>query len=210
MANNLPLVWSNYERLAHKLTGALVKHSNSQGRPLEYQDVFQEVYILFDNCVKNYSDESGVPFSVYFFKGGLRSYQLIRKRLLGKNVDYTESLDRPIVGPNSDGDMTLHDVVIDRTTRDPEALVADRQQAEQCLRENPALAKLVAIMNDPPEELRVELERLAAQQEWARQLGFRNSRMSSPRFTLMMLRRLFNFDWRQHAMAQGTLGDIYA
>lgn len=203
-----PLRFQDYERLTHKLARRLYGWSAARGRrgaQPSYEDIFQDLAVIWTQCRDRYDPNLGAQFSTYYTRAALNHWQVLARQVNRDNA--TVSFDEP-VGASDDGEgLTLESVLTDPEDLDPEEAFSRRQWAEQSLAKSPLLARLVELSADPPEELEAELAAMRAQREWAAEQGVVMDGSAPTAFTPSLLNRTLRFNWRQRMLAQPKLSE---
>lgn len=197
-----PLRFEDYRLLTHKLARQLAGWMKARGRrgaEPSHEDITQDLAMIWVLCRDRFDPSLGVKFSTYYTRAALNHWAALRKRVDRENI--TMSFDeKPPEGALDN--HSLSEVLADPDDLDPEEVFARREWAEQVLKANPLLARLMALSADPPQELRGELAALAAQRIYARSRGIEMDQNAATAFTPKLLGRMFRFNWRQYARSR--------
>lgn len=196
-----PLRFEDYERLTHKLTRKLYGWAcarDRQGKPPAYEDIFQDLAVIWVQCRDGFDPSQGVQFSTYYTVAAIRHWA--RLELQVKRENTTISLDEPV--RSQEDSVLLEEILVDPTELTPEEHLARREWASGSLGANPLLARLVEISTHPPPELKRELMALAAQRVWAQQQGLAVDQSAPSVLTPTLLGRTFGFNWRHRLAMQ--------
>lgn len=199
------LRFQDYERLTHALTRKLcgwVAARDRSGATPSYEDIFQDLAMVWVQCRDRFDPTRGVMFSTYFTRAALNQWQRLAKQI--NQSRHTVSMDEPML---QSADYTLAEAVGDPDQLSPEDVLAQKEWVEQLMQANPLLARLVELSASPPEDLRDELAALEAQREWALSQGIETLNLVPAAFTPQLLSRTFNFNWRHRAMMQDGLSE---
>jgi len=170
--------------LVHAVTKKGFARLQKAGVAMDYEDVFQEMSVVFVKACEGFQADKGFKFSTYFFiaaQNKLASWtkKIIEERLVHKVVSI-EEMNHNHGGEELDLESILPG---DRTT--PE----DIASAKQCVADlakslSPVAAQIIEWMVEPPQALLDEFNRLEAHAAFARSIGFeqRFSAQLSPRY----------------------------
>lgn len=202
-----PLRFEDYENLCHWITRKLVAGQHQSMRRMSYEDVFQEIALLWCKCRDNYDPSLGVKFSTYFSRSALLQWRNLRRGLLGRNAELTDSLHE-VIGNDGEGPTERMDLMPDYEATNPE-LAAMRAEAVRLECDaNPLLAKLTELAVKPPPDIHRHLKALQAQHAWAKQLGVTLAERAPEALTPTMVRDMLLLNWRQRKLVGPLRGLI--
>lgn len=193
-----PLRFEDYERLIHKLTrkfygwACVAAH---RGKTPSYDDIFQDLALVWVQCRDQFDPSVGAPFSSYYYRAALNHWPRCAKQVMAENA--TVSIEEPV---NPDDQVRLEELLTDPAELSPEERFARREWVDASLDDNPLLSRLLELSADPPPDLKRELMALAAQQVWMRERGLPVDQPAPVAFTPNLLIGTFNFNWRHRLL----------
>jgi hypothetical protein len=188
------LRFEDYERLIHKLARVLYGRACARdkvGVQPSYEDIFQDLCVVWTMCRDAFDHTRGVKFATYFFNAAMNRWRYVARDISRQNA--TVSISQFLTNEEVD----IEDLLIDPNDIDPEANFARKEWARLALERNPLLARLIELSANPPQEFEAELVALKAQREWAKELGVTMEEQVPVNFTPTLLGQTFRFNWRQ-------------
>lgn len=190
------LRFDDYKNLAHWITVRVRARAARAKLNLDYDDVFQEVALIWTRCRDLYRPETGVKFSTYFANSGLRSYRRVCQSILGhpEELNY-EDFSHP--GSEDEGAHFL-DYTADPKAENPELQVMRMEEVKRMLGPaNPLLLRLVRLCADAPPELMEQLKAAKAQYDFAKQMGVAPGESPPVALTPQVVGKIMRFNWRK-------------
>jgi len=200
MTDQSRLNYKDYEGLARWASHKIVARAAASGIALDFNDVLQEVALVWINCTEHFDPARGVKFSNYFGRSALHEYHAICRRLLGANFAHTVSLNGPAGGEEDESE--LGDLVADANAENPETRLIRDEEAGRLLAGNPLLRRLTELAVRPDPEMQAQLDALEAQRGWAAELGVPiDADGRAPTcLTPAMVGRALQFNWRDRRL----------
>lgn len=203
------LHFQDYERLCRWVTAKVMRRAKARGLTIDQGDAFQEICLLWVQCRDRFDPEKG-KFSTFFVRTVLLAFNQgnLVDRVNGRQPKGGMVSLNALCGDDDDDDgYELQDVIADRGLIDIEEAYAEREEVARRLDTNPVLKRLIQLTADTPPELMAHLEALRAQKEYSRSLEVPIVEAIPTAMTPELLRKLFQFNWRQRKLAQTELID---
>lgn len=203
MPDNSALTYKDYVKLMHWLANRhVVRRAFKAGFKIDHDDAFQEVALIWTQCVKRYDSELGVKFSTYFGQAVYHEYRNICRRVLGVGREITDSLSSMAFQADGGGEgVELGDLLVNEDAENPEIHFARNEGVEQSLAASPLLKRLLELAVNPDEEMQRELEALQAQHKWAARISQRAPECQAPSaLTPRMVGKMMQFNWRDRRL----------
>ena len=177
--------------LVHMVSKKGYARLQKAGVAIDYDDVFQEMSIVFLKAYEKFDAERGFKFSTYFCMAAINrtngwAQGLIEERLKHGVVSIQEMSSNQ--GEDYDAEEVL---MVDPAT--PEAHYRVTEFLEHIAKSlSPLAALIVAWMAQPPQEMIVELRKAEAYALYGRQRGFNSRCMAtiSPRYVANFIRMI--------------------
>lgn len=196
MNNQSALKFEDFANLAHWITVRVHRRAIASGRAVDYEDIYQEVSMIWLRCRELYKPEFGVKFSTYFVNAGLKSFKRIMGNIAGATGESSYE-DLSYGGEDGDGQHFL-DYTPDPSAKDPEAEAIAREEQEILLTQtNPLLGRLVELSVQQPPELLAQLEAARAHQALAKTMGLPTGEAPPAALTPTVVGQILRFNWRK-------------
>lgn len=158
---------------------------------IDYEDVFQEMSIVFLKAYNGFDASKGFKFSTYFFMAAFNRLNTWAQNLIDDRMRYSSIDD---MNSKGEEEMDLESVLWqDHDT--PEGHYAVKQMIghiANCL--SPLAALIFSWSMSPPPELTVEIRKAQLNAEFGRSLGYNTRCMAqlSPRYVANFVRMISN------------------
>ncbi len=194
--------FKDYERLTHWITIKLLGRAKASGADVEYNDLFQEVALIWCRCRDLYDETKG-KFSLYYVRSAFKGFghQNLAEKINGRGFRSTVSLNERVMG-SEDEVSEFGDLIEDEGCVNPEDRLLLRESVAIELERNPLFKRLVELSVEEPPELTSQLTAMRRQREYARSLGITMSERVPTALTPELVRRSMRFNWRQRRDAQ--------
>jgi len=150
-----PPKWEDYERFVAQLSWKSHRRSRMAGRPMEFDDIFQEAATAYVRALRTFKPELGFRFITYLGAAVNSSLANYKKKMDRQLVGRTVSLDSML---EEDGDA--HEVFPGYDPSPLDELMAT-DSLENSLRElGPLGEQMIEWMISPPPEIEAELNAL--------------------------------------------------
>ncbi len=169
--------WADPQRSARIIgfiTSKVMRRLKAAGASqMSADDVTNELWVGWCVARDGYNSDLGVPFEAYLYRGLINHINRAIEKFIERSKDqntYAISLDTP-TGENED--TSLHDI-IGSGERLPEDIVTERIDFERLIEPLSQDAKIfIRLLENIPEELGIEVERLRQKAEFGRRMGIR-------------------------------------
>ncbi len=156
---------------------------------IDYEDVFQEMSVVFLKACDGFDESRGFKFSTYYFMAAYNRLNSWAQALIDDRMRYTSIDDMNSAGED---DYNLEEVLWqDYDT--PEGHYAVGQMIEHIAKSLSPLASLILTWTiSPPKEVVSEIEKARINAEFGRSLGYntRNMVQLSPRYVANFVRMI--------------------
>jgi DNA-directed RNA polymerase specialized sigma24 family protein len=169
--------------LVHSVSKKGYGRLRSAGVGMDYEDIFQEMSIVFLKAYSGFDESQGFKFSTYYFRAAYNKLNTWAQKLIDERLEHgVVSIQE--LNHSEDGENSLEDVLmVDATT--PEAQYRVTQFLSHVNDSLTPLASLIlAWVLQPPPQLMTEVKKAEANAQYGRTLGY-NSRCMvniSPRY----------------------------
>jgi len=177
--------------LIHAVSRKGYARLQAAGVAMDYEDVFQEMSVVFLKAYERFDESLGFRFATFFYKAAYNrlnvwAQEMIEERLVHGTVSIEE------MNTSEDEEFNLQDVLmVDHET--PEDHCRIRQFIRFIESSLSPLARLIVNwMVAPPEELMEEIRKAEANAEFGRSLGFNCRCMAriTPRYVAGFIRMI--------------------
>lgn len=156
---------------------------------IDYDDVFQEMSIVFLKACAGFDPTRGFRFSTYFFMAAYNRLNvwaaaLIKDRTLAASVEQ--------LSDHGEGELNLEEIILQDLST-PEGFLAAKQMAQRVSDSlSPLAALLFSWSLDPPKQIMDEIEKARLNAEFGRSLGYatRNMVQLTPRYVAGFVRMI--------------------
>lgn len=161
------------EKTINSFAFKVLKRLHALGaRSQTLDDVKQELWIAWCKARDNFNPEAGVLFNTYLhsvMRNHInRHIELNFERFHEQTIAL--SLDYEMEGEDGEG-SSVHDVLADTATPTAEVVEGDSVFRYACSRLSPRARTFVTVLNEQPQELLEEIQRLKEKSQHARELG---------------------------------------
>jgi DNA-directed RNA polymerase specialized sigma24 family protein len=189
------LKFQDYERLTHFLARKLCGWAQARGGSPDYDDLYQEVSLIWWRCRDQFDPTRGVLFPAYFAQAALHHWARVRREV--ERGRRTISLDQ---APNAQIEASLAELLCDEHAGNPEMDALRQEAIAETLEASPLLLRMVELSLDPPEDLAQELVALRAQVAWSHDMGLGECETPAAALTPRLLSKTFRFNWRNRQL----------
>ena len=163
--------YEDHTGLIHTITRKALARASGMGSTMDYHDLYQETCVAFVKAADGFKPELGWKFSTYFMTTAWRHLN----KMFEKEENYRvhlgvisiEKLSSPdLIG---EGDPLDYVAAAGDFSYSPEEILEQRQEMESAMAEfSPLATRIVEWLIEPPEELALELNRIAAHKSLVR------------------------------------------
>lgn len=195
------LRFSDYENLTHALTHKICGWARAAGGHLAYEDVFQDLALVWVRCRDQFDPSQGAKFGTYYYNAALHEWGRFKREIRVQRRTVSASVSGEEDGQDGQDERGADITgIADDATASPEEQLIQRQRAAVALRRNPLMHRLISLSVEAPDDLQAELHALAAQRDWAARCGTPISETPPTALTPVILSRIFGFNWRHKIM----------
>ena len=180
---------------------------------IDYEDVFQEMSIVFLKAFEGFDESKGFKFSTYFFMCAYNRLNKWAQDLIEERLKHgVVSIDE-LNASSDEGDMDLASTLesFADPSADPESSYRVRELLEYMTRTLSPLAGLILEWSvAPPEEVLTEVEKAQQYAEYGRSVGF-NSRCMvqvSPRYVASFIKMISDVSQPEVTRALKEIEDL--
>lgn len=171
--------------LVHAVSRKGFARFSGLGVSMDYEDIFQEMSVIFLKAYEGFDDSKGFKFTTYFYMSAFNRINSWLQKLADERVVHgVVSIEELNARSGGDGENNLSDLLmIDRAT--PETYCQLNQfitHADKSL--SPLASLILSWCLSPPPELLEQLRKAEVHAEYGRKLGFETRCMSklTPRY----------------------------
>jgi RNA polymerase sigma factor (sigma-70 family) len=160
--------------LVHSVSKKGYARLRSAGVGLDYDDVFQEMSIVFLKAYTGFDESQGFKFSTYYVRAAYNKLNTWAQKMIDERVQHgIVSIQE--LNHAEDGENSLEDVLlVDHTTPEAQYRVTEfLQHLNDTL--SPLASLILAWVLQPPPQVMTELTKAEANAQYGRSLGY-NSR----------------------------------
>lgn len=160
--------------LVHSVSKKGYARLRSAGVGLDYDDVFQEMSIVFLKAYTGFDESQGFKFSTYYVRAAYNKLNTWAQKMIDERVQHgVVSIQE--LNHTEDGENSLEDVLlVDHTTPEAQYRVTEfLQHLNDTL--SPLASLILAWVLQPPPQVMTELTKAEANAQYGRSLGY-NSR----------------------------------
>ena len=157
--------------LVHSVSKKGYGRLRSAGVGLDYDDIFQEMSIVFLKAYSGFDESQGFKFSTYYFRAAYNKLNTWAQKMIDERLEHgVVSIQE--LNHTEDGENSLEDVLmVDHTT--PEAQYRVTQFLNHVNDTLSPLASLIlARVLQPPPQVMTEIKRAEANAKFGRSLGY--------------------------------------
>jgi RNA polymerase sigma factor (sigma-70 family) len=160
--------------LVHSVSKKGYARLRSAGVGLDYDDIFQEMSIVFLKAYSGFDESQGFKFSTYYFRAAYNKLNTWAQKMIDERLEHgVVSIQE--LNHTEDGENSLEDVLmVDHTTPEAQYRVTEfLKHVNDTL--SPLASLILAWVLQPPPQVMTEVSKAEANAEFGRSLGY-NSR----------------------------------
>ena len=179
--------------LVHSVSKKGYARLRSAGVGLDYDDVFQEMSIVFLKAYTGFDESQGFKFSTYYVRSAYNKLNTWAQKMIDERLEHgVVSIQE--LNHSDDGENSLEDVLmVDHTTPEAQYRVTEfLNHINDSL--SPLASLILAWVLQPPPEVMAEIKKAEANAKYGRSLGY-NSRCMvsvSPRYIGSFIQMISN------------------
>lgn len=157
--------------LVHSVSKKGYARLRSAGVGLDYDDIFQEMSIVFLKAYSGFDESQGFKFSTYYFRAAYNKLNTWAQKMIDERLEHgVVSIQE--LNHTEDGENSLEDVLmVDHATPEAQYRVTEfLNHVNDSL--SPLASLILAWVLQPPPQVMTEIKRAEANAEFGRSLGY--------------------------------------